>query len=211
MSSTCDINDAFDWKLFGNCQVLEEVTLIADTFLRTVSSTCPTSKSRRYMNSVNISSLQSCPALRAMWLENFKLSEEDVKFLKKSNCTEESLDDARFELCTLKNCLVGSEEVPEVHIGRKKERNRSLESLCFGTTSYNDDDIEDFEKYTASRQTRAHKTASETFITDWDMIDYFQNTCGDYECERKKRTSKTILEHFDIIGGLALTAWLYWC
>lgn len=168
-------------------------------------------KHRRHIETIHLPILENCYSLRSVWIENFKLTENDVCFLKTSGShTDLSLQDNayRFELCTLKNCLINGEEVPESHLGKKKRRNLSFECLCFGTTAYDDNDLDNFEKYTASQ------SSQDSFLGDWnwDMMDCFQSDKGKMEPEKIGACiSKAMVENMNLIGGVALTAWLYWC
>lgn len=192
--------------MFDQCLVLEEITLIADTFMRTISSTKgSTKRMRRYVECVNINSLQTCPVLRSIWIENFKLSKEDLLFLQEP--TNVGDKEGRFELCCLKNCLINEEEMEEKQVGRKVGRPRSFECLCFGTISYDDDEVKNYEEFLSP----AHfPTQAGDVLYPMDAIDTFRNNCGIQEtCEES--CSISFGEKLNWAGAIGFTAWLYWC
>lgn len=194
----------FDWSMFADCNALADITLIADTFLRS-------SKTRRYMNSVNLTSL-NCPKLRGMWLENFNFSTQEVTFLTQGD----NLDSTRFELCTLKNCKLGTNEVLETHVGSRKERSRSLECLCFGTTSYDDEVLNSFEKYTGL-DANGHFVDLPRPGGPMDMIEFFQfekemgSMTLSEPAAHKDSLGELLMDNANLIGGIVFTAWLAWC
>ncbi|CAL8086535.1 unnamed protein product [Orchesella dallaii] len=194
-----------DWKVFEGCNALEDFTLIADTFVGAAEA-C-SRNDRCCITNINVDSLK-CPNLKTVWLENFKFSEEQAAILQYDSV--ESKENARFELCTLKNCMIGETAVVELQLGSKKERQRSLECLCFGTVSYDDDDVDSFEKY-AAKMTQPDLQPEDEFF----MKDYFQlmNNSSALHSQRHDDDGLGVklMKNMNIIGGVAFTCWLALC